>query len=292
MAGFEHVWKRRPTMQRTSRLYFSRSQIRRLRSPLHSFLFSAGVLAVVLGLSACDGDPFSGGQQAQQEFFFEEDATGRTEFRLEGINGNIDVIAESGTEDFVVGGWRRVRSSSLADAQEQLDRLEVVVSVQGDAIVVRTEQPSDTQGRTFEVEYHLIVPERLEGNITNVNGNILINAMDDDVEVLTTNGNITLRDHFGSAEVTTTNGNLDATVTISLGGAIDMNAVNGNIELDIPAATSATFSARLANGDITTSGLSLDNVESTPVSLTGVLGDGDGEIDLETVNGNIAARGF
>jgi len=260
--------------------------------PFHSFFLAAGTLAAALALSSCDGDLFSGGQQAQDDFFFEEDATGLSEFRLEGINGNINVIAESDAADFVVGGFRRVRSSSLADAQEQLDRLEVVVSVEGDAIVVRTEQPSDTQGRTFEVEYNLIVPERLKGNITNVNGNILIDAMDDDVEVLTTNGNISLRDHFGSADVTTTNGNLDATVTISLGGVIDMNAVNGNIDLDIPAITSATFAARVANGDITTSGLSLDNTESTPVSLTGVLGDGDGEIDLATVNGNIAARGF
>jgi hypothetical protein len=279
-------------MRRTSRRNASRCRAGRIRSPFHSFSFAAGVLAVALGLSACNGDPFSGGQQAQEEFFFEEDATGRTEFRLEGINGNMDVIAESGTEDLVVGGFRRVRSSSLADAQEQLDRLQVNVSVEGDAIVIRTEQPSDTEGRTFEVEYNLIVPERLEGNIRNVNGNVLIDAMDDDLEVITVNGNITLQDHFGSADVTTTNGNLDASVTISVGGVINMNAVNGGIELDIPASTSATFAARLANGDITTSGLSLDDAQSTPFSLTGVLGDGDGEIDIETVNGNIVVQGF
>jgi DUF4097 and DUF4098 domain-containing protein YvlB len=249
-------------------------------------------LLAALGLSACSGDLFSGGQQAQAEFFFERDATGRTEFRLEGINGNIDVVAESGTEELIVGGFRRVRSSSQADAQEQLERLQVVVSIESDAIVIRTEQPSDTQGRTFEVEYNLIVPERLQGIIRNVNGNVLIDAMDDDVEVITTNGNITLQDHFGSADVTSTNGNLDATVTISPGGVIDMNAVNGSIDLDIPASTSATFSARLANGDITTSNLSLSDAQSTPVSFTGVLGDGDGEIDIETVNGNITARGF
>jgi hypothetical protein len=266
--------------------------VSRIRSSLHSFFFAAGALAAVLGLSACNGDLFGGGQQAQEEFFFEEDSTGRTEFRLEGINGNMDVIAESGTEDFVVGGFRRVRSSSLADAQEQLDRLQVDVSVEGDAIVIRTQQPSDTEGRTFEVEYNLIVPERLEGNIRNVNGNILIDSMDDDVDVSTTNGNISLRDHFGSAEVRATNGNLDATVTLPQGGVLEMSTTNGNLDLDIPASTSANFVARVANGSITTSGLSLDNAQSTPFSLTGVLGDGDGEIDIETVNGNIVVQGF
>lgn len=279
-------------MRRTSLRDAPRCRTGRIRSPLHSFFLAAGVLAVALGLSACDGDPFSGGQQAQEEFFFEEDATGRTEFRLEGINGNIDVIAESGTEDFVVGGFKFVRSSSRADAEEQLDRLEVVVSVEGDAIVVRTEQPSDTQGRTFEVEYNLIVPERLEGSIRNVNGNILIDSMEDDVDATTTNGNISLQDHFGSAEVRATNGNLDATVTLPQGGVLDMSTTNGSLDLDIPASTSANFVARVANGSITTSGLSLDNAQSTPLSLTGVLGDGDGEIDIETVNGNIVVRGF
>jgi DUF4097 and DUF4098 domain-containing protein YvlB len=279
-------------MRRTSRRDASRCRTGRIRSPFHSFFFAAGTLAAALGLSSCNGDLFSGGQQAQEEFFFEVDATGRTEFRLEGINGNIDVIAEADAEEVVVGGFKRVRSSSLADAQAQLDRLEVDVGVEGDAIVIRTEQPSDTEGRTFEVEYNLIVPERLEGDVQNVNGNILIDAMGDDLEVSTTNGNITVQDHFGSATVTTTNGNLVATVTISSGGEILMTAVNGGLELDIPSITSATFAARLANGDITTSNLSLSDAQSTPFSLTGVLGDGDGEIDIETVNGNIVVQGF
>lgn len=279
-------------MRCTLRRKASRTSTDQPTSPLRTLSLMAGVLTIGSGLSACEGDLFSGGQQAQEEFFFEEDARGRTEFRLHGINGNIDVIAQSGTENLVVGGFKRVRSSSLADAQEQLDRLDVVVSVESDAIVIRTEQPSDTQGRTFEVEYNLIVPARLEGDIVNVNGNILIDAMNDDVEVMTTNGNISLRDHFGSADVTTTNGNLDATVTLPQNGEIDMNAVNGSLDVDIPQTTSATFEARLANGTITTSGLSFNDVQSTPVSFTGVLGDGDGEIEMETVNGNITVVGF
>jgi len=38
--------------------------------------FAAGTLAAALGLSSCNGDLFSGGQQAQEEFFFEVDAAG------------------------------------------------------------------------------------------------------------------------------------------------------------------------------------------------------------------------
>lgn len=279
-------------MRHTSRRDPSRFVSSRFRSLLHPSLVATAAMAAAVGLPACNGDPFSGDQQAQEEFFFEEDATGSSEFRLEGVNGNIDVIAESGTEDLVVEGFKRVRSSSLADAQQQLERLDVVVTLEGDAIVVRTDQPSDTEGRTFEVEYDLTVPERLAGEILNVNGNILVDSMDDDVQVTTTNGNISLLDHSGNAVISTTNGNVVATVTIRLGGEIIMRAVNGNMDLDIPRSTSATFAARLANGDITTSNLSLSDAQATPVSLIGVLGDGEGEIDIETVNGNITARGF
>lgn len=279
-------------MRHTSRRDPSRSLPSRFRSLMHPSLVATAAMAAAVGLPGCNGDPFSGDQQAQEAFFFEEDATGVSGFELEGVNGNIDVIAVSGTEDFVVEGFKRVRSSSLADAEEQLERLEVVVTFEGDAIVIRTDQPSDAQGRTFEVEYDLTVPERLEGDILNVNGNILVDSMDDDLQVTTTNGNISLQDHSGSAVMRTTNGNVGATVTMPLGGEIIMRAVNGNMDLDVPQSTSATFSARLANGEITTSNLSLSDAQATPVSLTGVLGNGNGEIDIETVNGNISVRGF
>ncbi len=255
-------------------------------------VFAAGILATSLGLVACDGNPFGGEEQAQEEFFFEEDASGINDVRLNGINGNITVVGVSGEQTVAVGGFRRVRSSSLADAQEQLERLDVVVTTVGDAILIRTEQPQETQGRTFEVQYELTVPRRLEAEIDNINGNIGVSTLDDDVDVQNTNGNVTLRDIVGNATATVVNGNVDAEVTMPLGGEIDLRSTNGNLSLDIPQSTSATLLATLANGSITTSGLSIDDAQTTPTSLSGVLGAGDGEIELLTTNGNILIRGF
>ena len=268
---------------------FVRGAARKRAYPL--FLV-AWLAAGAFGLAACNGDPFGGDQVAEEEFFFEIDATGRSIFRLDGINGNIDVVADEDATTVTAGGFRRVRSSSRSDAEEQLERLTVEVRAVGNAIEIFTDQPSDTQGRSFEVEYDLIVPPTLEGDVRNVNGNIMVSALEDDLDVFNVNGNITLVDQLGSTTATVTNGNIVAEVTLPQGGEIDFNATNGNLELDIPQNTSATFSARLANGTITTSNLSLNDAQSTTVSLTGVLGDGDGSIDLDTVNGNITARGF
>lgn len=255
-------------------------------------LFRVTLLVASFGLPACNGSPFGGDEQAQEEFFEQLDASGFNEFRLDGINGNVTVVGVSGTETLAVGGFRRVRSSSLADAQEQLERLRVVVTTIGDAIIIRTEQPQETEGRTYEVEYELSVPRRLEAEIDNINGNVSVSAMDDDVDVENTNGNLTLEEIVGNASATTVNGNVEAEVTMPLGGEISLRATNGNLTLDIPVSTSAVVLATLANGSITTSNLPMDDAESTPTSLTLVLGNGDGDIDLQTTNGNILIRGF
>ena len=262
---------------------------------MNRWTIGATLLVAAFGLVACNGDPlgpFDGDEVAEEEFFFGEDATGFDQFDLDGINGNITVVGVSGTEAFTVGGFRRVRSSTRADAEAQLELLQVIVTTEGDKILIRTEQPEATQGRTYEVEYELTVPRRLEAEIDNVNGNVSVNTLDDDVDIENTNGNLDLSDIVGNASATTVNGNVTAEVTMPLGGEIGLRSTNGNLSLDIPQSTSATLRATLANGNITVSNLTIDDAQSTPTSLTGTLGAGDGEIELNTTNGNIAIRGF
>jgi hypothetical protein len=89
-----------------------------------------------------------GGPVGNQNFLAEVslnidlDASARTTFRVEGINGNIDVVGVAGTETVMIRGERQVWSESVADAQDYLDWLEVVVTELGNDIVIRTVQPS------------------------------------------------------------------------------------------------------------------------------------------------------
>jgi hypothetical protein len=221
------------------------------------------------------------------------DATARTTFRVEGINGNVDVVGVAGTETFMIRGERQVWSESVADAQDYLDRLEVAVTEVGNEIRIRTVQPPNTGGRNLVVNYELSVPARLVAHLGNLNGNVTAQLMDNTVSVINTNGNVTLDDVLGDQLVTLVNGNVESqTPIMALGGVIDLETVNGNVVLDIPQNTSAHFSAHLVNGTITTTGLVLLNPVSTLTSLTGTLGGGQGIIDLRTVNGNIQASGF
>ena len=252
-------------------------------------------LAVGCGDSTGPGGGTVGNQNflAEASLNLDLDATARTTFRVEGINGNIDVVGVAGTQTFMIRGERQVRSESVADAQGYLDRLEVVVTELGNEILIRTVQPQNTGGRNLVVNYELSVPARLVAQLLNVNGNVTVQLMDSTVTVININGNVTLDDILGDQMVTLVNGNIESqTPVLSLGGVIDLETVNGNVVLDIPQSTSAHFSAHLVNGTITVSGLVLLNPVSTLTSLTGRLGGGQGIIDLRTVNGNIHASGF
>ncbi|HSM17075.1 MAG TPA: DUF4097 family beta strand repeat-containing protein [Gemmatimonadales bacterium] len=256
------------------------------------------VLGVIGVMGAACGDSTGTDDQVQNQNFvaeealqFDLDATGRTTFRVEGINGNIDVVGAAGTEIFTVRGERQVWSESVVDAQDYLDRLEVVITETVDEILIRTVQPQNTGGRNLVVNYVLTVPERLATRLVNVNGNVTVRQVLGSVTIDDVNGNVTLDDLSGSVDVVLVNGNIACQAVIVATGTIDLETVNGNVTLDIPQNTSAEFAAHLVNGTITTSNLVFQNVTGGPTSLIGTLGNGQGMIDLRTVNGNILARG-
>jgi len=201
-------------------------------------------------------------------------------------------VGVSGTEQFQIRGERRVRSESQADAEAYLDRVQVDVTEIGSQIIIRTVQPENTGGRNVEVNYRLTVPRRLTTTLVNVNGNSSTVQMDGTARITQVNGNVLLDAVTDAVLVSLVNGNIDCRATMATGGSVVLETVNGNLDLTVPQTVSAVFSARLVNGSITTIGLPLQDVSSSPTSLTGTLGAGGGVIDLRVTNGDIRATGF
>lgn len=71
-----------------------------------------------------------------------------------------------------ITGDREVRSDSVEDARAHLQELQVEVQDVGANISIRTRQPTDSEGRTYVVNYQLRLPASIELDITNVNGSI------------------------------------------------------------------------------------------------------------------------
>jgi DUF4097 and DUF4098 domain-containing protein YvlB len=252
-----------------------------------------GVLILTVPTAGCEESMLGPGGDGviDEPFTFLRDAAGVTSFRLTGVNGDVTVTGQSVGDAFVATGSRRIEGCSQEAAEEWIDELEVRVTMTAEEITVETLQPVDTSPCTLVVDYELRVPDRLIGEIVNVNGRIDISGLRQGVAVTNVNGPVTLEDVEGSTTVLLTNGNITASLAIDGEETIDLLTVNGGIDLSIPMATSATLSAILVNGSISVSNLTLFDVSSTQTSLTATLGDGLGEVVLRTTNGGIAVTG-
>ena len=274
------------------------------------------LLLSVLFLSSCifGSDIFGVANtrySAEEDFSYSIDVVGQTEFLLQGINGTVELEGDPDATTVEVWGTRKVESESVSDASRHLEELLVLVATSASRVTVRTDQPENSHGRSYIVNYHLVVPEDFDVRVVHVNGEVEIASLTGDLDVISTNGearidsisgdtdvaltngNLRLWEMFGDVEVGLTNGNVTARITMTGLALCDIGVTNGQIDLSIPYATSAQLSAAVTNGSISLgSGLTLANVQTTPTSLSGRLGTGLGTIRLRTTNGTIDVTGY
>ena len=262
-----------------------------------STLFKKTVILLILlpyfvWFASCDDNITNTDSEAKESFSFEVAIESRFRLRLNSFNGTISITGISETDSVVISGEKRVESENAEDAEEHLKELEVRVQGLTDEVFIETIQPQETHGSNYMVDYTITLPNHFEVLVNQINGFVAIDSITNSVSVATVNGDVNLQKIFGSTFVELINGSIDSEVTLPLDGTINMGTTNGAIELDIPQNTSAEFSANIGTGNINLINLVLLNEVSTPRSLNGTLGDGQGTIFLKTVNGNISVSGF
>jgi hypothetical protein len=299
-------------------LRFEEDFMRRLilSTPIRFGLLCCGALFILSLLTCSDDDSSSPGDEvdntnyaASEDFSFSFEAAARTRFRLSGINGPVEITGMAASDSIKIWGERRVESESVADAEAHLSELEVLVSEGSSEISVRTEQPDETRGRNFIVEYNVEFPSDFDVVVSNLNGNITILWVNGTIDLDLTNGNASIEEARGDLSLDVTNGNIlldeidanvnadlingtiDSDVAIPAGGSCMLDIINGRIDLVIPRSTSAIFSASVTYGSISVTNLDLQGQVVTPTNVTGTLGDGDGTINLDVVNGQIVVVG-
>ena len=211
---------------------------------------------------------------------------------VENVNGDITVTAGSGNTVTVI-------ATKKASDQEYLDGLEIKVRASDDRISIRTEHPKSQKGwfglggNNGQVSYEIIAPaETVLDSIDTVNGEIEIAGIVGDVSADTTNGDITITDLRGNLEADTVNGSVMASFdTFGDGQRVSAETVNGRIQLRLPEDASAEVDASTVNGGIDADdfGLAVDK-GFLGRDCEGEIGDGDGRINLSTVNGAIKIR--
>lgn len=222
----------------------------------------------------------------------DEPVEGRQRLRVDGINGSIVIVGQQGTDTVRMTADMLVGSDTWLDAEEGLDELGIILTNLPSEIHIQTHQPYTDDGRQYVVDYIIQVPSDMEVLVTQTNGHVAIDGIENPIQVAGVNGNIQLVDVSGGIQADLTNGDIEVTATLPPGGEIILSTVNGDVDLRVPTLTSATLEAATGNGNVHWHNLILLDVDATAWSLTGTLGGGDGFIDLETVNGNIGVTGF
>ena len=211
---------------------------------------------------------------------------------IEAINGKVMVTGHRDVDVVVVTAHLIIGSDSQADADNHIEDLEIQVTDSAEEILFQTVQPKNTDGRKYHVEYDIIVPHSLEVMATQDNGKIEILDIENSVDVSNTNGDVLLSNIAGGVMAVVDNGSIEGNVFLPVGKTIDLSTNNGNLELNIPTTTSAEFSTTVVNGHISVTDLDFTDIVNTKQRIDGVIGDGEGTIELSTTNGNIELIGF
>lgn len=228
---------------------------------------------------------------ADKVFETEIQYVNQTKFHLIASRGNILIDGDLDAESIIVEAELLVGSDTLEDAKEHLASLEVQVIDQSDEILIQTIEPEITYKREYIIDYHIILPSDLEVEITQDNGDITVENLDNLVIIDQENGSISLNDIFGNVDLALSNGSIYCSATLPLDGEIRMVVDNGKLDLRVPVSTSAEVEASTFNGSVSTSNLEFINLDKTPESITGILDQGDGIINLIATNGNISIVG-
>jgi DUF4097 and DUF4098 domain-containing protein YvlB len=226
-------------------------------------------------------------------------AAGKT-VEIKGINGAIDGSAASGDE-VEVTATKHGRRSDPGSV-----RIEVVEHAGGVTICALYPDTdgqrndcragggghNNTRDNDVEVHFTVKVPRGVGFDPRTVNGDVEVTDLDGDVDASTVNGSIQVST-AGRVEAKTVNGSIRATAGRSDWAAdAAFKTVNGSITVTLPASTAASVHAETVNGQIETDfsltmtgGIKMDHGRMR--RLSGTIGGGGHDLELQTVNGSI-----
>jgi hypothetical protein len=233
--------------------------------------------------------------QAQDFTWHGRIAPGRT-LEIRGIHGEIDASGGAGEAEV-----RAVKSARRSDPESV--EIKVIEHAEGVTICAVYPTPRDsakpnecrpggggrmnTRDNDVQVKFAVRVPAGVKLSANTVNGGINIRGLDADAQAHTVNGSIRL-DTEGRAEAQTVNGSIDARMgRADWDGRNEFKTVNGAIHLELPADLSTEVRAQTVNGSIETDFPLTVQGRFSRRSLTGTIGGGGRQLELETVNGGI-----
>jgi hypothetical protein len=217
---------------------------------------------------------------------------------IKGVNGGIHAQPASGT-DVEVTAVKRARRSNP-------DEVEIKVVEHAGGVTICAVYPSregrpnecmpgnagrmNTRDNDVNVEFEVRVPAGVRFVGRTVNGGIQARNLPSDAEAYTVNGGIEI-ESGGVARGETVNGGIHATLgRADWQGELTLKTVNGGIHLVLPTGLNAELKAETVNGEITTDFPLTVQGRFSKRRISGTIGAGGRQLELETVNGGIELK--
>ena len=215
-------------------------------------------------------------------------------------NGRVSVSNINGS--IVVDAWDRnevkLEAVKIADSKETLSEVELKIESTPAAFSVETDYDKwkdrndwGHNNRRLEVQFHLTVPRgAVLDEIETVNGSVTVANFSNYTKISAVNGNVKAANLRGTANLSTVNGEVAADFDqLETGSKISLSTVNGRVNLLIPSDSSVTLKADSVNGNIANDfGLPVHKGEYVGRDMYGKLGNGDVQIKLNSVNGQLS----
>jgi len=249
------------------------------------------VLPLAFALAGCDMSLHNLQARATDEWTHTYPLTAGGEVRIVNTNGRIDVEGVDGST-VEIKAERIAKGATESAARELLPRIGIKEDVKPDKVTVETERMSGIMiGASFEVRYHVRAPKNAVINLSNTNGQIVVDAVSGKVIAHTTNGGVKGTNLTGGVDGETTNGSVSIDMASIGSERVSLETTNGSVTLMVPDKAKATVTATVTNGGINVG--SVDNFDVTEKSrrrLEGKLNGGGTAIELHTTNGSIRLR--
>ena len=201
-----------------------------------------------------------------------------------------------GVEDSIRWGLsRQVTGENKGDAALLLGAVGLIreFSASHDTVRFFAQAPNTIPAYTFQTLISLGVPYDSMSHliIDGVQGTTDVADLGTDLRIRNVHA-VTVKRLNASCDILSADGGVNCEVAIPPAGSCVITATHGTITLKIPTNTSANFSAHATNGIVSYSNLAFTGLVQRADSLSGTLGAGNGQIRLETNEGNIVIQGI
>jgi hypothetical protein len=211
--------------------------------------------------------------------------------------GRVEIVNSHGSISATAGPAGTVGIVAVIEAQAMTDDLARAVingvsleeAIQPEHVRVAVAGPRNRGG--FDVNFKVTLPADARLDMNGNNGTLKADGLSGHVKAMVVNGGIELTAMRGTVDAAGVNASVSAKMG-DVTGPLRLESTNGRISLELPKTAKATLNARSVNGNITVTGLTVEESSGRRIrTLESQLNGGGPEIDLRVTNGRIAIEG-